>query len=85
MGAPEPEEIYARTREEGARRLERPLLEVISTAFAAGFDILAGVALLAVTAAALEQHFGRDAAHFVGAIAFGVGFVVIIVGRGRSE
>jgi formate-nitrite transporter family protein len=83
MGAPEPEEIYARTREEGARRLERPLLELISTAFAAGFDILAGVALLAVTAAALEHHFGKDAAHFAGAIAFGVGFVFIVVGRGE--
>jgi formate-nitrite transporter family protein len=82
-GAPEPEEIYARTREEGARRLERPLLEVVSTAFAAGFDILAGVALLAVVAAPLEHHFGKDAAHVFGSVAFGVGFVFLIVGRGE--
>jgi formate-nitrite transporter family protein len=82
-GAPEPEQIYARTREEGARRLERPMLEVVSTAFAAGFDILAGVALLAVVAAAMQHHFGKDAAHAFGAIGFGVGFVFLIVGRGE--
>ncbi|MDX6474906.1 MAG: hypothetical protein QOH95_417, partial [Gaiellaceae bacterium] len=31
MGAPEPEEIFERTREEGERRLERPLVEMVST------------------------------------------------------
>ena len=40
---PQPEDIYRRTKEEGERRLERPLLEMISTALAAGFDIVAGV------------------------------------------
>ena len=29
--APEPEEIFERTRKEGARRLERPVVEVMST------------------------------------------------------
>jgi formate/nitrite transporter FocA (FNT family) len=81
--APEPEEIYARARKEGARRLERPLLELVSTALAAGFDIVAGVALLALIAAPLQQHFGRDAAHVAGSIAFGVGFAFLIVGRGE--
>src|SRR4029079_10511730 len=33
---PQPEDIYLRTKEEGERRLERPLLEMISTALAAG-------------------------------------------------
>jgi formate/nitrite transporter FocA (FNT family) len=83
MGAPEPEEIYERTREEGRRRLERPLLEVVSTALAAGFDIAAGVVLLGVTTAALTPHFGQDAAAAAGAIGFGVGFVFLVVGRGE--
>jgi formate-nitrite transporter family protein len=65
-----PEEIYARTREEGKRRLERPVVEVVATAFAAGFDIVAGIALLAVIAAGLTAHFG-------------VGFVFVVVGRGE--
>jgi formate/nitrite transporter FocA (FNT family) len=76
MGAPEPEEIYEQTREEGARRLERPLLEVISTALAAGFDIIAGVVVLALVESQLEHLLA-------GAIGFGVGFVFLVVGRGE--
>jgi formate/nitrite transporter FocA (FNT family) len=82
MGVPEPEQIYERTQKEGHRRLERPLLELVSTALAAGFDIAAGVGFLAVTAAALHGRFG-DAARVPSAIAFGVGFVFLIVGRGE--
>jgi formate-nitrite transporter family protein len=83
MGAPEPEEIYARTREEGARRLERPILEVVSTALAAGFDIMVGVFALVLLESQLEHLLGRQAAHVVGAVGFGVGFVFLIVGRGE--
>ena len=83
MAAPEPEEIFEKTRREGARRLERPLLEVCSTALAAGFDIAAGVILIAVLTAPLEQHFGLDAAGVAGAFGFGVGFIFLVVGRGE--
>jgi formate-nitrite transporter family protein len=81
--APEPEEMYARARKEGARRLERPFLELASTALAAGFDIVVGVTVLALLAAPLEHHFGREAAHVVGSIGFGIAFVFLIVGRGE--
>ena len=80
---PTPEEIYARTKEEGTRRLERPLLEEVSTALAAGFDIAAGVIALALVESQLEHLLGRHAAHFVGSLAFGIGFVFLIVGRGE--
>jgi formate/nitrite transporter FocA (FNT family) len=83
MGAPEPEEIFENTRKEGERRLERPFLEVVSTALAAGFDIAAGVILLAVLTAQLTEHFGKHAASVGGALGFGVGFVFLIVGRGE--
>ena len=83
MGAPEPEEIFERTREEGERRLERPLVEVCSTAVAAGFDIAAGVILIAVLSAPLSHHFGKDAASVAGAFGFGVAFIYIVVGRGE--
>jgi formate-nitrite transporter family protein len=80
---PEPEEIFEKSRAEGERRLERPFVELVSTALAAGFDIAAGVVLLGVVAASLEHHFGADAAGFAGALGFGVGFIFLIVGRGE--
>jgi formate/nitrite transporter FocA (FNT family) len=78
---PEPEEIYERTRAEGERRLERPLGEVVATALAAGFDIVAGVTVLGIATMLLAPHFGDRAAHLGGALAFGIGFVFIVVGR----
>ncbi|HZT92175.1 MAG TPA: formate/nitrite transporter family protein [Gaiellaceae bacterium] len=83
MGAPEPEEIYERTRLEGRRRLERPLLELVSTAMAAGFDILAGVVVLTLLTSQLEHHWGKHAAHVFGSLGFGIGFVFLVVGRGE--
>ncbi|MFL5926962.1 MAG: formate/nitrite transporter family protein [Gaiellaceae bacterium] len=83
MGAPEPEEIYARTREEGARRLERPFLEVVSTALAAGFDIMVGIVALVLLESQLEHLLGRQAAHVAGSVGFGIGFVFLVVGRGE--
>jgi formate-nitrite transporter family protein len=80
---PEPETIYERTKEEGRRRLTRPALEEMSTAIAAGFDIVAGVILLALLTSQLEHHFGKHAAHVAGSLGFGVGFIFLIVGRGE--
>jgi len=80
---PEPETIYERTKREGERRLHRPLLELAATAFAAGFDIVAGVLALALVDSQLEHVLGRDAAHVFGSLAFGIGFVFLVVGRGE--
>ena len=80
---PSPEEIFEKTRAEGERRLTRPFLELVSTGLAAGFDIGAGVVLIAVLSSPLEQHFGRDAASVAGALGFGVGFIFLVVGRGE--
>jgi formate-nitrite transporter family protein len=81
VSAPEPEEIFRRTREEGKRRLTRPLLELGTTGFVAGVDVVFGLVALAVTAALTTNWVGPDAAHFFGSIAFGIGFVFIVVGR----
>jgi formate/nitrite transporter FocA (FNT family) len=80
---PQPEEIYNRTKEEGERRLRRPFLEILSTALAAGFDIVAGVVALVLVEAQLEHWMGRHAAHVFASLAFGVGFVFLVVGRGE--
>jgi formate/nitrite transporter FocA (FNT family) len=80
---PEPETIYQRTKEEGRRRLQRPVVEEISTALAAGFDILAGITVLALVVTQVEHRFGAHVAHVLGALGFGVGFIFLIVGRGE--
>jgi len=80
---PQPEDIYRRTKVEGERRLERPLLEMVSTALAAGFDIVAGVVALALVSDSLAARFGARPAHLAGSLAFGVGFVFLVVGRGE--
>jgi len=80
---PEPETIYERTKEEGKRRLTRPIAEEMSTALAAGFDIVAGIIILALILSQLEHQFGRHAAHVFASLGFGVGFIFLIVGRGE--
>jgi formate-nitrite transporter family protein len=80
---PQPEDIYRRTKEEGARRLDRPVLEMISTALAAGFDVVAGVVAFALVATQLEPLLGRHPAHVFAALAFGIGFVFLVAGRGE--
>jgi formate/nitrite transporter FocA (FNT family) len=78
--APEPEEIYERTREEGRRRLSRPLLELAATALVGGFDVAFGVAAYALAAGAIDA--GRTpSSALVGSLAFGIGFVFVVVGR----
>jgi hypothetical protein len=44
--APQPDEVYQRTRKEGQRRLSRPMLELAATALVGGFDVAFGVAAL---------------------------------------
>jgi formate/nitrite transporter FocA (FNT family) len=79
--APEPHEMFARTREEGERRLTRSRLELTTTSFVAGFDVVFGLIALAAATAAMTPHFGPSAAHFFGSLAFGIAFIFIVVGR----
>lgn len=79
--APEPHEIFERTREEGRRRLGRSRLEISSTALVAGMDVVFGIIALATITAALSKAVGADAAHAFGALGFGIAFIFIVVGR----
>jgi formate/nitrite transporter FocA (FNT family) len=81
VSAPEPEEIFQRTREEGQRRLSRPLLELGSTALVAGVDVVFGIIALGTSSALIAHRFGSEAGHLAGSIAFGLAFVFIVVGR----
>src|SRR5215210_486579 len=77
MSAREPKEIYEQTRKEGERRLSRPPLELAATALVGGFDVAVGVVAYALARRSVDGH----ASDLVAAIAFGVGFVFIVVGR----
>jgi formate/nitrite transporter FocA (FNT family) len=78
---PEPHEMFARTREEGERRLRRSKLELTTTSLVAGFDVVFGVIALAAATAAITPHFGPSAGHFAGSLFFGIAFIFIVVGR----
>ena len=78
--APDPSEIFDRAVEEGERRLDQSLLELVSTSFIAGFTIVFGIAALGIVHAMVEPRFG-EVAQIAGALAFGVGVVFLVVGR----
>jgi formate/nitrite transporter FocA (FNT family) len=79
--APEPVEIFREMRQEGRDRLGRTRLELASSSLVAGFDIVFGVIALASADAAVTPHFGTQAGHFAGALAFGIAFIFIAIGR----
>ena len=79
--APAPHEMFARTREEGERRLTRSRLELTTTSLVAGFDIVFGILAVATVTALLTPRLGPSAAHFVGSLFFGLAFIFIVVGR----
>lgn len=78
--APDPSEIFDRAVEEGERRLDQSLVELVSTSFIAGFTIIFGIVAEGIALATLESEFG-GLAHIAGALAFGIGMIFLIVGR----
>lgn len=78
--APTPSEIFDRAVEEGERRLDQSTLELVSTSFLAGFTIVFGLVALGIVEAAVEPRFGA-VAELAGALAFGLGLVLLVVSR----
>jgi formate/nitrite transporter FocA (FNT family) len=78
--APTPAEIFERASEEGERRLDQSLLELVSNGFIAGVTIVFGVVALGIVHGALGPASG-GAAKIGGALAFGLGVVFLVVGR----
>jgi formate/nitrite transporter FocA (FNT family) len=77
---PVPAETFERAVEEGERRLDQSLLELVSTSFIAGFTIVFGIVALGIVEALAEPEFA-EFARVAGALAFGVGVVFLVVGR----
>ncbi|WP_440006282.1 formate/nitrite transporter family protein [Halomicrococcus sp. SG-WS-1] len=78
--APDPSEIFQRAVEEGDRRLGQSTLELVATSFIAGFTVVFGIVALGIVHAVVEPRFG-DLATLAGALAFGTGVVLLVVGR----
>ena len=79
--APSPAEIYERSSEEGRRRLRMPALEQVATGFIAGVTIVFGIIALGVVEGLAAPALGDGPARLLGALAFGIGVVFLVIGR----
>jgi formate/nitrite transporter FocA (FNT family) len=77
----DPEEIWEQSVEEGERRLTRRPLGLAATGAVGGVDVMLGVMALAVVSGALAVSLPEQIAHVGGSLAFGIGFVFLVVGR----
>ena len=77
---PKPEDIFDRAADEGRRRLDQGWTALLATGFIAGFTIVFGSAAQGLVHAAAQPHFGAFAA-VLGALAFGLGVVFLVLGR----
>lgn len=78
--APTPSEIFDRAAREGQRRLDQSWLELTANGFIAGFTIVFGIVALGIAHAAFVPA-SPDLARIAGALAFGLGLVLLIVQR----
>jgi len=79
--APVPSEIFERAVEEGERRLDQSMLELVSTSFIAGFTVVFGIVALGIVEAIVEPAVGPGVAKLAGSLAFGVALIFLVVGR----
>lgn len=78
---PDPDDIYRRAQREGERRLSMPVLEAAATAFIAGVTVVFGIAALGIVESLVHPGFSQGPAKLAGALAFGIGLVLVVVGR----
>jgi formate/nitrite transporter FocA (FNT family) len=76
-----PREIWDNSSDEGARRVNRSALGIAATSLVGGFDVMIGLALVVTLTGAIVTVSNEELAHAVGALPFGVAFVLITVGR----
>jgi formate-nitrite transporter family protein len=76
-----PSALWAQGLEEGEGRLNRRPLAAGATGLVGGFDVMIGVAVAAVVAGSLSEVMPAKVAAVLGSLVFGVGFVLITIGR----
>ena len=77
----EPHEIWQESLEDGQRRLAQPAAVLAATGLLGGFHVTVGLLALVVTTGALTEVFPPQTAHVLGSLTFGIGFVLLTVGR----
>ncbi|MGI9095565.1 MAG: formate/nitrite transporter family protein [Thermoleophilaceae bacterium] len=80
IGRP-PHEIWKDSLEDGERRLARPAPVLAATAVLGGLHVTLGLLALVVSTGALAALLPEPTAHVLGSLTFGIGFVLITVGR----
>ena len=76
-----PEEIWGHSADEGRRRRSRGVASLLATGFVGGVDVMLGVMALTVVSGALAVALPEQIAHVVGSLFFGIGLVLLVVGR----
>lgn len=76
-----PGELWEHGLEQGEQRLNRSPLAAAATGFVGGFDVMIGVAIANVLAGRLAIVMPDKLATTLGASVFGIGFVLITLGR----
>jgi formate/nitrite transporter FocA (FNT family) len=79
--AQSPGALWEQGLEQGEQRLGRRPLQAAATGLVGGFDVMVGVAVAAVLAGSLSPVVPAKLAGVLGALAFGIGFVLISIGR----
>ena len=81
MSARDPDQIWEESVEEGERRLARSPLGLAATGAVGGVDVMLGILALTVVSGALAVAVPEQLAHVGGSLFFGIGFVLLVVGR----
>ncbi len=81
MSGRDPDQIWEESVDEGERRLTRRPLGLAATGAIGGVDVMLGVLALSVVSGALAISLPEQIAHIGGSLVFGIGFVLLIVGR----
>ncbi len=76
----DPAKIFERSAAEGSRRLNQTLLQLLATAFIAGFTVVFGIIAMGTVEALVPPEWGH-LSKLLGALAFGLGIVFLVVGR----
>jgi formate/nitrite transporter FocA (FNT family) len=80
---PTPDEIWEAAVEEGERRVRRTRGAIAAAAFVGGVDVMLGITVVVSVAGGLQHVMSPEAADTLGALFFGIGFVMVAIGRGE--
>lgn len=81
MSGRSPDQIWEEGVDEGERRLKRSRVGLAATGFAGGAEVALGILAVVVVSGAVQTVAPQQLAHVVGAMFFGIAFVLITLGR----